>query len=301
MLAVTILGNNSALPMFDRHPTAQVVTTGDRLFLVDCGEGTQIQMNRYKIRRSKIGHIFISHLHGDHYYGLIGLLNSMSLTGREDDLHIFGPPPLKEIIDLQLLHADTSLSFDLFFHPLGEDGILVDDDRISIRCFQVTHRIPCWGFLFQLKKNPRKVDPDRAAAAGIPASFFGKLKKGEDYVKENGECVPNESVTIPAPPGRSYAYCADTRFQPSIAETARNVGLLYHEATYLDDQRSKAHFRFHSTARQAATIAAEANAGRLLLGHFSSKYEMLDAFREEATQVFPNTEVCREGVTYLIP
>lgn len=287
--------------MFDRHPTAQVVTTGDRLFLVDCGEGTQIQMNRYKIRRSKIGHVFISHLHGDHYYGLIGLLNSMSLTGRTDDLHVFGPAALKEIIDLQLFHADTSLSFELYFHALGEDGILVEDDRFCVASFRVTHRIPCWGFLFREKRNPRRVDPDRAAAAGIPPSFFGKLKKGSDFQKDDGEIIPNESVTIPAPPGRSYAYCADTRFQPDIAETARQVGLLYHEATYLDDQRGKAHVRYHSTARQAATIAAEANAGRLLLGHFSSKYETLDAFREEAVQVFPNTEVCREGVTYLIP
>lgn len=286
--------------MFDRHPTAQVVTTGDRLFLVDCGEGTQIQMNRYKIRRSKIGHVFISHLHGDHYYGLIGLLNSMSLTGRTDDLHVFGPAALKEIIDLQLFHADTSLSFELYFHALGEDGILVEDDRFSVASFRVTHRIPCWGFLFREKRNPRRVDPDRAAAAGIPPSFFGKLKKGSDFQKDDGEIIPNESVTIPAPPGRSYAYCADTRFQPDIAETAKQVGLLYHEATYLDDQRGKAHVRYHSTARQAATIAAEANAGRLLLGHFSSKYETLDAFREEAVQVFPNTEVCREGVTYLI-
>ena len=145
------------------------------------------------------------------------------------------------------------------------------------------------------------MDPDRAAAAGIPPSFFGKLKKGEDYKTENGEVIPNESVTIPVPPGRSYAYCADTRYQPDIAETAKNIGLLYHEATYLDDQREKAHVRYHSTARQAATIAADANASRLLLGHFSSKYETLDAFREEAAQVFPNTEVCREGVTYLIP
>jgi ribonuclease Z len=184
---------------------------------------------------------------------------------------------------------------------LGENGTLVDDERISISSFQVTHRIPCWGFLFREKRNPRRVDPDRAAAAGIPPSFFGKLKKGSDFQKDDGEIIPNESVTIPAPPGRSYAYCADTRFQPDIAETAKQVGLLYHEATYLDDQRGKAHVRYHSTARQAATIAAEANAGRLLLGHFSSKYETLDAFREEAVQVFPNTEVCREGVTYLIP
>jgi ribonuclease Z len=300
MLAVTILGNNSALPMFDRHPTAQVVTNGERLFLVDCGEGTQIQMNRYKIRRSKIGHIFISHLHGDHYYGLIGLLNSMSLTGRIDDLHLYGPPPLKEIIDLQLLHADTELSFDLFFHPLGDDGLLIDEEKFSVSSFRVNHRIPCWGFLFREKKHPRRVDPDRAAAAGIPPSFFPRLKKGEDFTAENGTIVPNSSVTKPAPPGSSYAYCADTRFLPGLSDVVRHVGLLYHEATYLDDQREKAYYRYHSTARQAATVAAEAQVNRLLLGHFSSKYEMLDAFKEEARQVFPNTEVCKEGVTYLI-
>ncbi len=286
--------------MFDRHPTAQVVTNGERLFLVDCGEGTQIQMNRYKIRRSKIGHIFISHLHGDHYYGLIGLLNSMSLTGRMDDLHLYGPPPLKEIIDLQLLHADTSLSFDLFFHPLGDDGLLIDEEKFSVSSFRVNHRIPCWGFLFREKKHPRRVDPDRASAAGIPPSFFPRLKKGDDFTCEDGNIIPNDTVTKPAPPGSSYAYCADTRFLPGLAEVVRHVRLLYHEATYLDDQREKAIYRYHSTAHQAATVAAEAQVSRLLLGHFSSKYETLDAFREEAQLVFPNTEVCKEGVTYLI-
>ena len=300
MLAVTILGNNSALPMHERHPTAQVVTDGERLFLVDCGEGTQIQMIRYKIRRSRIGHIFISHLHGDHYYGLIGLLNSYNLTGRTEPIHLYAPPPLQAILDLQMAAAESRLCYPLVFHALGDDGILFEDTRITVRCFRVRHSIPCWGFLFREQPRPRKVRPEAASAAGVPSSFFPQLKAGEDFIDAQGRRIANEQLTAAPPVPKAYAYCADTSFHEPIAESVRGSDLIYHEATYLDDQWEKAHARHHSTALQAARIARLAGAGRLILGHFSNKYEALDGFREEAATEFPDVEVCREGVTYLV-
>ncbi|WP_336517351.1 ribonuclease Z [Pollutibacter soli] len=300
MLAVTILGNNSALPMHDRHPTSQVITTEDHLFLVDCGEGTQIQMNRYKIRRSRINHIFISHLHGDHYFGLPGLLNSFNLTSRTEPLHIYAPAPLKEILDLQFKVGEAHLSYSLHFHPLGEPGLLVDERKITVHSFKVRHRIPCWGFLFREKPKPRKVDPDKAVKAGVPTSFYPHLKEGEDYTSSEGILTKNEEVTKPSPPSYSYAYTADTSYDESIAEIVKGCGLLYHEATYLDEMRERARERFHSTAKEAATIAKTAGVKKLILGHFSSKYEELDAFRQEAELVFPEVELAKEGVTYVI-
>jgi ribonuclease Z len=299
MLAVTILGNNSALPMHDRHPTSQLVTNGEQLFLVDCGEGTQIQMNRYKIRRSRINHIFISHLHGDHYFGLSGLLNSYSLTNRTEPLHLYGPAMLKEILDLQFMAASAHLSFPLHFHPLGENEIILDEKKLSVFSFKVQHRIPCWGFLFREKIKPRKVDPVKAYQAGVPPDFFSRLKEGEDYIFPEGKTVLNTDVTKPSTPALSYAYCADTKYDESLISIIEGVDLIYHEATYLDDQREKAIERFHSTAKQAATIALQGNVKKLLLGHYSSKYEIIDPFREEAAEVFPNVEACKEGVTYL--
>ncbi len=299
MFGVTILGNNSALPAYDRHPTAQVVTLNEQLFLIDCGEGTQMQIARYKIRRSRIHHIFISHLHGDHYFGLIGLITSMGLLGREQELNIYAPPGLEAIIDLQLKVADTTLPFPLVFHPLQTEGLLVDQPKFQVACFETQHRIPCWGFLIREKKKPRKIDKDKAVAHDIPAAYYDKLKDGCDYVRD-GVTVKNDMVTFANTPPLSYAYCADTRYHESIAEQTRGVTLLYHEATYLKDLEERAHSRFHSTTIQAAAIAAKAGAHRLLLGHFSSKYEQLHEFLSEAQEIFPNTDLAIEGVTYKI-
>jgi ribonuclease Z len=300
MFAVTILGNNSALPMHDRHPTSQLVTADDQVFLVDCGEGTQIQMNKYKIRRSRIDHIFISHLHGDHYFGLPGLLNSFGLNSRTEDLHLYGPPALKEILDVQFRAADTKLPFPLHFHPLCKSGVLFNEKKLIISCFKVIHRIDCWGFLFKEKEKLRKVDPEKVKEYNVPSVFFPKLKEGEDYIAPDGKLINNEWLTKPAPHARSYAYCADTIYDESLAEKIRECDLVYHEATYLDDQKEKAALRFHSTAKQAGLIAKKANIKKLLLGHFSSRYEELDAFYDEATEVFPNVELATEGVTYLV-
>ncbi len=300
MFAVTILGNNSALPAFDRHPTSQVITLDEHLMLVDCGEGTQMQMTKYKIRRSKINHIFISHLHGDHYFGLIGLITSMGLLGRVQDIHLYAPAPLRELIDMQLRVADTVLPFTLHFHALQQEGTLVREQKFEVSCFRVFHRIECWGFTFREIRPPKKINPKKTLEHGVPSSFFERLKWGEDYTNRDGQIIKNEWVTEPAVKAKSYAYSADTVYDERIAEKVKDVDLLYHEATYLKDLEDRAAKRFHCTTSQAASIARLAGAGKLIIGHFSSKYETLEEFDREVKAIFPNSELAIEGVTYRI-
>ena len=300
MLSLTILGNNSAIPAFDRNPTAQLLQSQEESYLIDCGEGTQMQMMKYKIRRSKISRIFISHLHGDHYFGLIGLLTSMSLLGRTQDIHLHAPAELEEILNMQLKVADTNLSYKMHFHPIRSEGIIADDKRLSVECFKVQHRIQCWGFLFRQKKNPRKIDPVRAKIYEIPAAFYDQLQQGSDYITKKGTIVPNEEVTFAAPLSKSYAYCADTVYDEGLINKIKGVNLLYHETTYLKDLPERAASRFHSTTVQAATIAKKACVKKLLIGHFSSKYEFLDEFLNETVEVFKESELAIEGVCYII-
>ncbi|MBC8032747.1 MAG: ribonuclease Z [Chitinophagaceae bacterium] len=297
MLAVTILGNNSAIPAFDRHPTSQIVTLNDQLFLVDCGEGTQMQIARYRIRRSRINHIFISHLHGDHYFGLIGLITSMGLLGRDQDLHLYAPALLRPIIEMQLKVADTTLPFKLHFYAL-EAGLLVSNHKFEVSCFKVYHRIDCWGFVFKEIRAPRKINPEKAVLLDIPVAFYDELRQGKDFITPEGNEILNEEVTFPNVPGKSYAYSADTLYHESLALHVKGVDLLYHEATYLKDLSERAAKRFHSTTLQAATTALNAGVQKLILGHFSSKYESLTQFEREAKEIFGNTEVALEGVTY---
>jgi ribonuclease Z len=300
LLALTILGNNSAIPAFGRNPTSQLLQTDDDSFLIDCGEGTQHQIAKYKLRRSKLSHIFISHLHGDHYFGLIGLLSSMSLLSRTQELHLYGPPPLLDILLLQLNAASVTLSYKLHFHPLGEEGLLTHTKKMEIYCFKVQHRIDCWGFLFRQIKNPRSIDPERVKSYEIPAVFYEQLQKGEDYHTKKGTIIPNAELTIAATPAKSYAYCADTIYDPGLAEKIYGVDLLYHETTYLKALEEKAASRFHSTTVQAAAIARLAAVKRLIIGHFSSKYEILDDFLDEARSVFPCTDLATEGTCFRI-
>jgi len=300
MFAVTILGNNSAVPAFNRHPTSQVVTLDGNNYLVDCGEGTQIQMINYKIRRSKISHIFISHLHGDHYFGLIGLINSFSLLGHQQELHIFGPTALKEIIELQLKVADTQLCHPLYIHPITEAATLLDNEKLTVKCFRTNHRIECYGFVFAQKKQLRKLDPDKAKEYEIPVSFYDRLKNGEDYTRKDGTIIKNELVTEASLPGKTYAFCADTKYDESLIPHIQGADMIYHETTYLDNLRERAESRFHSTTKQAAELAKKAGVKKLLIGHFSSKYDTLEEFEAEAKEVFPNTELALEGVAYTI-
>jgi len=300
LLSVTILGNNSAIPAHGRNPTSQVLQTQDESYLIDCGEGTQQQLAKYKIKRARINHIFISHLHGDHYFGLIGLLTSMGLLGRTTDLHLHAPSLLQEIIHLQLKAADTILPYKIFFHPLGDECQIANDKKITVECIKVNHRIDCWGFIFREKKNPRSIDAEKVKAYEIPAAYFEALQKGADYTNKKGTIIPNEELTTANAAPKSYAYCADTIYDETIVNKVKNVDLLYHEATYLKDLALKAAERFHSTTEQAATIAKKAHVKKLIIGHFSSKYEVLDDFLKEAVEVFPSTELALEGVCYSI-
>jgi len=298
MLSVTILGNNSAVPAFNRHPTSQVVSHDGTNYLVDCGEGTQIQMIKYKIRRGKISHIFISHLHGDHYFGLVGLINTFSLLSHKQELHVYGPDPLQQIIEMQLKVADTTLSYPIFFHTLTENATLVDNERIRIKCFRTQHRIPCFGFTFEEKEGKRKLLIDKVRKLQIPVTFYSSLQNGLDYITPKGKVIKNDTVTAPPGKGKRYAYCADTRYDEGLIQHIYDFDTIYHETTYLDNMQEKAFERFHATTKQAAAIARKAMVRKLLIGHFSSKYNSLDAFQQEAREVFPNTELAIEGVTY---
>jgi len=300
MLSVTILGNNSAVPAFDRHPTSQVITLDGLNFLVDCGEGTQIQMMKYKIRRSKISHIFISHLHGDHYYGLVGLINTFGLLNHQQDLHVYGPSPLQEIIELQLKVASTTLPFQIYFHTISKNGILADDPKFEVSCFRTNHRIECYGFSFSEKKKPRRIDVEKVKAAGIPASFYKRLEEGLDYTTKDDKLIKNEEVTTETPKGKTYIFCADTKYDESLVPFLRNADMIYHETTYLNNLKEKAEERFHATSKQAATMAKKAKVKKLLIGHFSSKYSELHEFEKEAREIFENTEIACEGVSYKV-
>lgn len=300
MLAVTILGNNSAIPAHGRHPTSQLITTADDLLLFDCGEGTQIQILNYRIKRSKINHIFISHLHGDHYFGLVGLLNSFALLSRTQPLHIYGPAPLIDVIELQFKLSETQLPYLLTFHPLEREGLLLDEKHYQVKCFRTSHRIECWGFKVNEKKNLRKVNAAAATSYGIPATLFSKIQYGEDVVLANGSTIANDLVSFPNVQPKCYVFCADTKYDERLIDIVKDADLMYHEATYTDAFREKAMERYHATTKQAASIALAGNVKKLLIGHFSAKFDTLDVFEQEAREVFEQTELALEGVTYLL-
>jgi ribonuclease Z len=298
-MRITILGNNAAVPAFGRHPSAQVVTVYNEDILIDCGEGTQTQMQRYGIKWRRLNHILISHMHGDHYFGLPGLLNSMSLMGRVEPLYLIGPAPLMPILHSILQVADTVLSYPLHFIPLPEgDALVVDTPVFSIHCFPVQHRITCHGYLIQSKHKYRKILPEICALHQVPVTYFDALKQGADYVNEQGTVVPNALLTLAPTPPKKYAYCADTLYTTSFLPFIQGVDAMYHESTYLQVDAVKAEARFHTTAQQAAQLAAKAQAKLLLLGHFSSKYKDLAPFAAEAQAFFENTLVTTEGSTY---
>jgi ribonuclease Z len=301
MFGLTVLGNNSAIPAFDRHPTAQALTFADQVYLIDCGEGTQTQIAKYKIRRSRINHIFISHLHGDHYFGLIGLISSFSLMGRTAPLHLYAPAELQQILQLQMDVASNILPYPLHFHahPTGHQ-IILDDGKIEVFVFPTKHRIKCYGFLFKERKWPRQIIKEAVLKYNVPAVFYQRLQQGEDYVAKDGKTLVNSILTTANKPGKEYAYTADTIFDPSLCKYFEGADLLYHETTYMNDLEKKAAERFHSTTKQAGEIAKTAKVKRLIIGHFSSKYEMLDDLLDETRAVFKNSDLGIEGVTFII-
>lgn len=300
MIGVTILGNNSALAAHGRHPTAQVVNVENNLLLLDCGEGTQMRCMDFGVKRSKINHIFISHLHGDHYFGLIGWLTTLALLGRTQDLHVFAPELMQNIINAHLSASNAVFPYKLIFHPLKTEGLILEEKQFTVSCFKTVHKIECFGFLVKENHKPRRLIYENAVAAGIPKTFFTQLQNGKDYVSPTGTVVKNEQVTAEGKENLSYAFCADTVYTEQFLPFIKNVDLLYHEATYLNDFAAQAKERLHSTAAQAAMLAQKAGAKKLLLGHFSSKYSDLSAFEAEAKSIFPHTEISKEGETYFV-
>ncbi|MGN8070103.1 ribonuclease Z [Mucilaginibacter sp. 22184] len=299
---VTILGSSSATPIFNRNPTSQALNINERLYLIDCGEGTQQQMLRFDVKASRIDHIFISHLHGDHYLGLIGLLSSMHLNGRKKALYLFGPAHLKEIIDLQFKYSETVLQFPLEFTAIDaqKSEVIVDNSDVVVETIPLDHRIACTGFLFKEKKRLRKLIKEKIEALNIPVEYYSALKRGNDYTSASGEVYKNESLTIDSQIPKSYAYCSDTLYNEQYFEQISNVTMLYHEATFLNDMLDRAKDTHHTTALQAAEIALKTKAKKLLIGHFSARYKTLNELLDEARSVFPETELAIEGKTFPI-
>ncbi len=299
---ISILGSSSATPIYQRHPTAQVVKVHERIFLVDCGEGTLIQMNRFKIRFHKINHIFISHLHGDHYLGLLGLISTMHLQGRINELHIYCQKELKEIVDIQLKYSETTLRYPIHYHFLDadKDELIYSDEDTEIHSISLKHRIPCTGFLFREKPRLRKLVKSMLAQYSIPLSAYDSLKNGEDYTSETGKLIANAELTTDPRVPRSYAFCSDTIYDERLISVVKNVDLLYHEATFMNDKSERAAETFHSTAEQAASIALKAEVKRLIIGHFSARYKNLYPLLEEAKAIYPNVTLALEGDRFLI-
>lgn len=299
-MKVTILGCYSATPRTLNNTTSQVLEINNHMFLIDCGEGTQIHLRRHKVKFNRIKHIFISHLHGDHFFGLVGLISTFRLLTRETDLHIYGPVGIKEVVTLQMKLADSWTNFNLIFHELAsEKSVLIfEDDEVEVHTIPLNHRIYTNGFLFKEKEGNRKLDLGLVEDARIHVAYYRKLALGFDVINEDGELIKNKNVTNPGAKPKSYAFCSDTMYQETIVPIIKNVDVLYHESTFLETHAHLATKTKHATAKQAATIAKKANAGVLLLGHYSTRYDSLEAFKEEANTVFEHVELCEDGKVF---
>jgi ribonuclease Z len=299
---LTILGSNSALPTSDRYPTAQVLNILGRFFLIDCGEGTQIQLRRNRIGFSKIKHIFISHLHGDHYYGLIGLISTMNLLGLKTDIHIYSPSELKTLLQPQIDFIKGEMNVTLIFHPLNfkKPQLIFADKRVEVISFPVKHSISTCGFLFREIQKPANIKKEMVQEYQIPIARIKEIKDGADFVTTDGEIIQNEKLTTPPPHPRSYAFCTDTAFYLPTVEIIKEVDLLYHETTFLESMRDFATKTLHSTTIDAANMAKLANTKKLLIGHFSARFNDIKLFEKEARTVFENTEAAVEGKTYKV-
>lgn len=296
---LTILGCSSATPTSKRNPTSQLLNIHDKYFLIDCGEATQIQLRKYKIKFQRISHIFISHLHGDHFFGLMGLLSTLHLLGRKNELHIYCPKGLKEIVEIQNKYSQTFFNYEIHFHLLGEgkNEVIYEDEKVSVETIPLSHRIPCNGFLFREKKRPLNIIKEKIAEYKIPKAVIKTIKAGADYTTESGEIIPNSELTESPILPRSYAFCSDTCYDESIVPIIKNVNLLYHETTFMEDMKKRARETFHSTTVQAGIIAKMAAVKQLLIGHFSARYSNLDLFLDEIKPVFDNTLLAAEGKT----
>lgn len=296
-MKLTILGCHAATPRTLKNPTAQVLEVKNEFFLIDCAEGTQVALRKSKVKFSKIKKIFISHLHGDHFFGLIGLISSFSLLNRKDELHVYGPKGIKEIILLQIKLTNSWTAYPLYFHELEskEQEVIFENENVQVKTIPLDHRIYTNGFLFKEKPGDRKLLINEVQQYNIDKVYYKSIVKGKDAVTEEGEVIPNEKLTAPPTPTPSYAYCSDTAFKPSITECFKNATVLYHESTFLQKHEKLAEQTKHSTAKQAAEIAKMANVEMLILGHYSTRYDNLNLFQGEAKEVFENTELADDG------
>lgn len=299
-MELTILGFNSAIPTIRTNPTSQLLRCGNENFLIDCGEGTQVQLRKAKVKFTSINNIFISHLHGDHVFGLIGLISSFHLLGRTEPLHIYGPRGIKKLIETQLLLTESINYFEINFIELTsqESELIYEDNKMSVWTIPLNHRIYTNGFLFKEKVKPRKLNMDLINLyPEIQTCDYHNLKLGKDFISEKGEIIKNEFLTLPPKHSFSYAFCSDTTFIPHIISQIKGTDVLYHEATFLDDLKELASKTGHTTAYQAAQIAKGAKVKLLILGHFSNRYTDLSVFKEEAEKVYPNTIIPEELFT----
>lgn len=299
-MKLTILGCHSATPRINTNPTSQVLEINNHIFLIDCGEGTQVELRRNKVKFNRIKHIFISHLHGDHYFGLIGLISTFRLLTRETELHIYAPKGLKELVTLQMKLANSWTNYQLIFHELTsqEPELIFEDEKVAVYTIPLDHRIYTNGFLFKEKPGLRKLDMNAAIEADIDMAYFNKLKQGFDVENNKGKLVKNETVTKDPPEPRSYAFCSDTAYNEKLVNSILGVTALYHESTFLEKHEKLTIPTKHSTAKQAASIAKQANVGTLILGHFSTRYDNLDLFKEEAQTVFKHVELAKDGKVF---
>lgn len=296
---VHILGCGSALPTLRHNASSQVVNVREKLFMIDCGEGTQVHLRRSRLSFNRLNHIFISHLHGDHCFGLMGLISTFGMLERTAPLHIYAHPRLERLLNPQLEFFCNGLPFKVVFHPIDptKRETIYDDRSVSVETIPLRHRLPTCGFLFREKPTPNHIRRDMIDCYEIPIYMINRIKNGKDFVMEDGSVIPNERLTFPSDPPRSYAYCSDTAYLPRITEQIEGADLLFHEATFAEDNAIRAQKTQHSTAAQAATIARDAKVKQLVIGHFSARYEDERLLLDEARSIFPDTILANENLT----
>lgn len=299
-MRLTILGCYAATPRTMTNPTSQVLEIKNHLFLIDCGEGTQVQLRKNKIKFSRINHIFISHLHGDHFFGLPGLVSTFRLLGRDKELHVYGPKGIKEAISLFMKLGDSWTNYPLTFHELTstEPVVVCEDNQVSVETIPLKHRVYTNGFLFREKLGERKLNIEAVAKYKISKAYFRNIKQGTDVLLENGRMVSNKTLTFDPPKPKSYAYCSDTGYKPDIVDQIKNVDVLYHESTFLESEALLAPKTKHCTAKEAAAIAKAADVGTLILGHYSTRYTSILSFQKEAQEVFTNSQLGDDGKVF---
>jgi ribonuclease Z len=297
---VHILGCGSALPTLQHNASSQIVELREKLFMIDCGEGTQIQLRRSRIHFSKIIAVFISHLHGDHCFGLPGMISTFGMTGRTAPLHIYAPAAFEPILDQTLSFFCQGLEFKVVFHAVDttQNKVVYEDRSLTVETIPLQHRIDCCGYLFREKPILPHIRRDMIDFYKIPISQINNIKAGADWVTAEGEVIANSRLTTPAEPARSYAYCSDTRYIKTLHELVKGVSTLYHESTYSAEDAERARLYWHSTSQDAARVARDASVGKLLLGHFSARYNNESQLLEEAKEIFPNSYLTREGATF---